>query len=117
MYSGPVDSWTVHGLWPDLCDGTYEANCDSLREYVGIGDILKSAGQTDLLNYMNTYWKDYQGNDETFWEHEWAKHGTCVSTLEPSCYDNYTPHAEMIDYFSKTVELFKGLDSYKVGGN
>jgi ribonuclease T2 len=33
---------------------------------------------------MSTYWKDYQGDDETFWEHEWAKHGTCISTLEPA---------------------------------
>jgi ribonuclease T2 len=117
MFPGPVDSWTVHGLWPDLCDGTYEASCDSSREYTGIGDILKSFGKTDLLNYMNTYWKDYQGNDETFWEHEWGKHGTCVSTLEPSCYDGYTLHAEMVDFFDKTVELFKGLDSYKVSRN
>lgn len=61
---------------------------------------------------MNTYWKDYQGNDETFWEHEWGKHGTCISTLEPSCYTDYTPQQEVVDFFQKTVDLFKTLDSY-----
>ncbi|EHL02874.1 putative Ribonuclease T2-like protein [Glarea lozoyensis 74030] len=88
--TGPADSWTLHGLWPDHCDGT-----------------------TDLLTYMSKYWKDYQGNDESFWEHEWDKHGTCISTLEPSCYNGYTGQEEVVDYFEKAVSLFQGLDSYK----
>jgi len=112
--TGPSDSWTVHGLWPDHCDGTYDANCDSSRAYTGISQILQAAGATDLLSYMNTYWKDYQGNDESFWEHEWAKHGTCISTLKPSCYTGYTPQEELVDYFNKTVELFMALPSYQV---
>ncbi|KAL9592607.1 MAG: hypothetical protein Q9179_006546 [Wetmoreana sp. 5 TL-2023] len=61
---------------------------------------------------MSTHWKDYQGNDESFWEHEWGKHGTCISTLEPSCYSNYAPQEEVVAYFQKTVDLFKTLDSY-----
>jgi ribonuclease T2 len=63
---------------------------------------------------MKTYWKDYQGNDETFWEHEWSKHGTCVSTYEPSCYTGYQPTEEAADFFQKTVDLFKALPSYDV---
>lgn len=63
---------------------------------------------------MQTYWKDYQGDDEDLWEHEWSKHGTCISTLETSCYTGYTAKQEMIDYLQKTVDLFKTLDSYKV---
>lgn len=61
---------------------------------------------------MSTYWKDYQGDDETFWEHEWAKHGTCISTLEPSCYSSHKPTEEVVDYFQKAVDLFKTLPSY-----
>lgn len=114
--TGPTNSWTVHGLWPDHCDGTYDANCDTSREYTNITQILKSYGKTDLLSYMDTYWKDYQGNDESFWEHEWAKHGTCISTLKPSCYgSSYTPQQEVVDYFQQAVTLFKTLDSYTVG--
>jgi ribonuclease T2 len=63
---------------------------------------------------MNVYWKDYQGNDESFWEHEWGKHGTCINTLEPSCYNGYTGQEEVVDYFGKATSLFKGLDSYSV---
>ncbi|MCJ1423103.1 ribonuclease T2-like [Sticta canariensis] len=111
--TGPVDSWTIHGLWPDHCDGTYDANCDASREYTNISSIISAAGQRDLLNYMNMYWKDYQGNDESFWEHEWGKHGTCISTLRPSCYTNYVPQEEVVDFFQKTVDLFKTLNSYQ----
>lgn len=112
--TGPSNSWTIHGLWPDHCDGTFDANCDAARAYTGITGILQSFGKTDLLSYMNTYWKDYQGNDESFWEHEWGKHGTCISTLKPSCYTSYTSQQEVADFFQKTVDLFKGLDSYTV---
>ncbi|KAF2798235.1 ribonuclease M [Melanomma pulvis-pyrius CBS 109.77] len=110
--TGPVDSWTLHGLWPDHCDGTYDANCDASRAYTNISSIISSFGKTDLLSYMQTYWKDYQGDDETFWEHEWAKHGTCISTLEPDCYTNHKPTEEVVDYFQKAVDLFKALPSY-----
>ncbi|KAI4089345.1 MAG: hypothetical protein LQ344_005477 [Seirophora lacunosa] len=110
--TGPNNSWTIHGLWPDRCDGTYEQYCDPSREYDNVTAIIAAAGKTDLLSYMNTYWKDYKGDDEDFWEHEWDKHGTCISTLEPSCYTNYTPQEEVVAYFQKTVDLFKTLDSY-----
>ena len=101
---------------PDHCDGTFDANCDASREYTNISSIISAAGQQNLLNYMNMYWKDYQGNDESFWEHEWDKHRTCISTLRPSCYTNYVPQEEVVDFFQKTVDLFKTLNSYQVGG-
>ena len=97
---------------PDRCDGTYEASCDASRAYTNISAIINSFGKTDLLSYMSTYWKDYQGNDETFWQHEWAKHGTCISTLEPDCYTNHKATEEVVDYFQKAVDLFKALPSY-----
>ena len=63
---------------------------------------------------MSTYWKDYKGDDETFWQHEWSKHGTCISTLEPHCYTDHKATEEVVDYFQKAVDLFKELPSYEV---
>ena len=111
--TGPEDSWTLHGLWPDNCDGTYEANCDDSRAYSNITDILKAYGETELLDYMNTYWTSIDGSPETFWEHEWGKHGTCISSLDPPCYSSYEPTQEVPDFFRRTVDLFKSLPSYK----
>ncbi len=61
---------------------------------------------------MQTYWKDINGADETFWEHEWSKHGTCISTLNPSCYTNYVSKQEAVDFFNRAVALFQTLPSY-----
>lgn len=69
---------------------------------------------SDVLTYMKTYWKDSSGDDPTFWSHEWNKHGTCISTLKPSCYTSYSTGEEVADYFAKTVDLFKTLNSYQV---
>lgn len=69
--TGPDDSWTIHGLWPDNCDGTYEANCDDDRAYRNISAILNAYGKQDLVDYMKEYWVSDSGSSETFWEHEW----------------------------------------------
>jgi len=61
---------------------------------------------------MQTYWVSDSGTDESFWEHEWGKHGTCISTLEPDCYTNYQPTEEVLDFFNRTVSLFKSLPTY-----
>lgn len=62
---------------------------------------------------MDKYWKDWEGDDESFWEHEWGKHGTCMSTLEPRCYPDHKVGDEVVDYFIKAASLFKKLPSYQ----
>lgn len=115
--TGPTDSWTIHGLWPDNCDGSYPKHCDSSRSHNNIREILdngvaKSNGSS-VLEVMNKYWKDYQGDDDHFWAHEWNKHGTCVSTLKPSCYEDYTKGEDVVDYFTRAVSLFEKLPTYE----
>ncbi|XXH01411.1 hypothetical protein Hte_007771 [Hypoxylon texense] len=111
---GPADSWTIHGLWPDHCDGTYDATCDSSRAYTNISAILQATGEhDDLLEYMKTYWLPDSGTAESFWEHEFGKHGTCVSTLDPKCFTNYKATDEVPYYFNTTVSLFQTLPTYK----
>ncbi|KAF7364033.1 RNase Gf29 [Mycena sanguinolenta] len=103
--TGPSDSWTIHGLWPDYCDMQYEENCDPSRAYTDIGGLLSDQGADDTLNFMNTYWVDINGKNEQFWEHEWKTHGTCMSTLKPTCLPEDSPRgAEAVAFFT-TVTL------------
>jgi ribonuclease T2 len=71
------------------------------------------AADPSLLQYMKKYWTSNTGSAESFWEHEWGKHGTCISTLDPNCYTDYQPTEEVPDFFSRTVNLFKSLPSYQ----
>ena len=112
--TGPTDSWTIHGLWPNNCDGTYQENCDSSRAYTNITEILQAGGATATLDYMQTYWLSDDESDEAFWDHEWETHGTCFSTLDTDCYPEYQTGDEVVDFFDRTVALFKTLDTYTV---
>ncbi|GAA5915732.1 ribonuclease T2 [Sporobolomyces salmoneus] len=99
--------------WPDNCDGSYEQYCDQRRQYTDIRGKLQKYARAGLVDYMDVYWKDYQGDDESFWEHEWGKHGTCISTLNTTCYGaSYTPYEDLVDYFERTVDLFTSLPTY-----
>ncbi|KAJ9603564.1 Ribonuclease T2 precursor (RNase T2) [Cladophialophora chaetospira] len=127
---GPNTSWTIHGLWPDLCSGGFDQFCDAARSHSDIRGVLSRAlndsasdaqSVHELLDFMSTYWLAYDGNDENFWSHEWNKHGTCISTLEPSCYperDSSTVmrhhHLDVLDYFVHTTSLYRTLDTFSI---
>ncbi|THH26971.1 hypothetical protein EUX98_g7221 [Antrodiella citrinella] len=110
--TGPSDSWTIHGLWPDNCDGTFTENCDPSRAYTDISSLLTAQGSADTLAYMQEFWVDINGQNEQFWEHEWETHGTCYSTLETSCLPSGSPKgAEAVAFFNLVVKLFKASTS------
>ncbi|KAF7295697.1 RNase Gf29 [Mycena indigotica] len=52
--TGPSDSWTIHGLWPDNCDLTFKENCDRSRAYKNIAGLLEAQGAQDTLDFMKT---------------------------------------------------------------
>lgn len=119
--TGPRNSATIHGLWPDYCDGTYPASCSSksgIPTYTG-AQIRAALNRysPSTLSYMNTYYKDVNGDDESFWEHEWNKHGTCYTTLRARCQNPSSgmsaEDAALVGYFEEMVRLFKTLPTYK----
>ncbi|TIC21883.1 hypothetical protein E3Q12_03078 [Wallemia mellicola] len=91
----------------------------TLGHCMGYGQITAmahtlTAGETELYNEMNEFWLDNRGHNDYFWQHEYNKHGTCYSTLKPSCRtDNGTSVNVLVDYFKKIVETYKGLPTYR----
>ncbi|ODV78705.1 ribonuclease T2 [Suhomyces tanzawaensis NRRL Y-17324] len=112
---GADDAFTLHGLWPDNCDGTYAQFCDSSLNLKGdvksiIVDQYKDQALYDL---MVANWKNYNGNDESLWEHEYNKHGTCIRTLNPKCLGDAASNQNIYQFYKITEALYSKLPTYK----
>ena len=124
----PEDTWTIHGLWPDFCNGSYTQYCDLNRQYdpspspnttnglpngtvvppyngSSIDTFLEPFGKYDLLAYMNTYWISQGSPNGDFWGHEFSKHATCFSTFDVPCYGpQYVEHEDVVDFFQTVMK-------------
>jgi ribonuclease T2 len=67
----PVESWFLHGLWPNFKNGSWPSFCNPAEPY----NRTKIA---DLIPQLEYYWPAVlQDTEDEFWGHEWEKHGTC----------------------------------------
>lgn len=133
----PENTWTLHGLWPDFCNGSFTQYCDLTRQYdpipspnttnglpngtfvppyngSNIGTFLEPFGKYDLLEYMNNYWIAQNQDNAGFWGHEFSKHATCFSTFNVPCYGpEYRKHEEVVDFFQTAIKYYKRVPTYK----
>ncbi|KAK8051464.1 hypothetical protein PG993_002849 [Apiospora rasikravindrae] len=133
----PKDAWTLHGLWPDFCNGSYTQYCDLTRQYdplpspntttgtpegtpvpawrgPDIGTFLAPLGRLDLLAWMNVHWVAQPGwLNGDFWGHEFSKHATCYSTFDVECYGpQYREHEEVADFFETAAAFHRRLPTW-----
>ena len=83
--------WSIHGLWPNFGNGSWPEYC--------VPDVDYDPTQItpDTLDDMYAEWYSCGGmSDQQFWDHEVAKHYTCVFN------DTWTQE----DYFSNGIELY-----------
>lgn len=112
---GGNETFTLHGLWPDNCDGTYEQFCDDSLNVSNVTDIvLREFGDEALYDKMVEYWKNFNGNDESLWLHEFNKHATCISTIKPKCYGSeYKKYQNAYDFYNLTLNLYEQLPTFE----
>ncbi|KAL8276342.1 hypothetical protein RQP46_011267 [Phenoliferia psychrophenolica] len=133
----PENSWTIHGLWPDFCDGSYTQYCDLSRQYdpspspnttnglangtvvpawkgETMTDLLKRFGRRDLLSYISGFWVGRGSSSDSLWAHEFSKHATCTSTFDVACYADYAQGMEVVDYFQASIRAFKNYPSFSI---
>jgi len=79
------EDYMIHGLWPQINSTDYPENCKTVS-------YIEPEGT--LLSNMNTYWSSC---DNTLWEHEWQKHGSCMQAQN---------NINESSFFNKTLSLF-----------
>jgi len=92
--SDPQSFWgtnfVIHGLWPQYSSGGYPSECTDVPFNE---DVIANIG----IDTMNQYWPNVKSepsdpNYNSFWQHEWTKHGTCTILTQES-------------YFNTTINL------------
>ncbi|GLB35933.1 putative RNase T2 family protein [Lyophyllum shimeji] len=131
----PKGSWTIHGLWPDNCDGSYEQYCDLSRQYdpapspakfpngtlippykgPGVDTFIRQFGRKDLLAFMNKYWINQGAPNADLWAHEFSKHATCTSTFDVRCYGpSYRKHQDVINYYDAAIRAHHHYPTFDI---
>lgn len=112
--TGADDQFTLHGLWSDKCSGGYNQNCNPSWNVANASQTLEALGYTDLVAEMSEVWKNQGAADDELWTHEFNKHGTCMSTVNPDCYSSDAEKYQYVgDFFTTAVDLWKELPTYE----
>eukprot|EP01064_Diplonema_japonicum_P008739 TRINITY_DN16139_c0_g1_i1.p1 TRINITY_DN16139_c0_g1~~TRINITY_DN16139_c0_g1_i1.p1 ORF type:complete len:156 (+),score=23.97 TRINITY_DN16139_c0_g1_i1:49-516(+) len=73
--------WTIHGLWPQWAAAS-SGYCRNVT--------FNETEVQSLLPQMKEDWPSDNGSDESFWTHEWEKHGSCADNMPEFQYFNTT---------------------------
>nr|CBD77385.1 putative relic S-RNase [Coffea canephora] len=102
--------FTVHGLWPgnftkilQNCTKTAYTPLQNFQDWNN-----RNLRWPDLANPSPTMQNFHQPRFQSFWKHEWTKHGTCSENMYPQA-----------TYFSRTIQLSQGHNilNYLATGN
>ncbi|MEW5305914.1 MAG: hypothetical protein WDW38_009843 [Sanguina aurantia] len=85
--------FTLHGLWPNYAAGGWPQDCNANMRF-------DESKLDDILPELQEEWPSVFKEDESFWAHEWSKHGTCALDIFPS----------ELDYFKGTLDLHAKYD-------
>lgn len=84
--------FTLHGLWPQYVSGGYPYDCTT--EAYDPNVPIKIGWDTMTQYWPNVKYVETDPNYDSFWEHEWTKHGTCTGLSQ-------------YDYFNSAINLIK----------
>ncbi|OQV18269.1 putative Ribonuclease Oy [Hypsibius exemplaris] len=70
------NAWLMHGIWPTKTGTEGPVNCDKTAKW----DINPVE---PLVPELKADWSNLESNTtyDSFWSHEWLKHGTCAQNL------------------------------------
>lgn len=101
---------TIHGLWAQYTTTGYPSYCTNEPFDPATPELIG-------MNTMIQYWPDVQysisdPSYNSFWEHEWSKHGTCTGLSQ---YD-YFNNAIQLTFNIPTPELLYNSIGHNISG-
>ncbi|XP_033225460.1 ribonuclease Oy-like [Belonocnema kinseyi] len=85
-------TWSIHGLWPSQYHKMGPESCDNSLSF-------DPRALHNIRKELLVKWMDVHGErPESFWEHEYTKHGTCAAVL--------TSMNSEEKYFQTALDLF-----------
>ncbi|KAJ3291378.1 ribonuclease T2-like [Rhizoclosmatium sp. JEL0117] len=122
--------FTMHGLWADHCDGSYETTkwtnqalglangtnydlfgCDASRAFQNAQQVIAADCNNAYLNtWIDTFWRAGDGDNNWLVAHEWSKHGTCTGSFGNACYPGQGPFAGFFDFLKVSLAVYQQLD-------
>lgn len=98
---------------PTQCNGRHISDCGTSNEWHNVQKLLSEEDHRRI----RSVWRPTQGTYNDFWNYQWQKHGTCISTLAPTCPNQTDVKASIVHYMTRTMELFSQFDTYQVSMN
>lgn len=69
--------WTIHGIWPTKYNSVGPQFCNTSLKF-------NPSALRSIENELKENWLDIhkESKPNSFWKHEWDKHGTCAITVK-----------------------------------
>ncbi|GAV00174.1 hypothetical protein RvY_11061 [Ramazzottius varieornatus] len=97
------NTWVMHGVWPTKNGTEGPVNCQKNATF-----IIKPLDP--ILDDLRAFWPNLEADtaEDSFWKHEWLKHGTCAQSL-PSLSGEYNYFNMALHIRNSKYNLYQAL--------
>jgi ribonuclease T2 len=101
-----TENFTVHGLWPQYTTTGYPSYCSA--ENFDQDVPIEIGWDTMITYYPDVKYAESDPDYDSFWEHEWDKHGTCSQLSQ---YDYFQQAILLAETFVTPEVLHKYINT------
>ena len=101
-----TENFTIHGLWPQYTTTGYPSYCST--ETFDTDVPLDIGWDTMITYYPDVKYEETDPDYDSFWEHEWDKHGTCSGLSQ---YDYFQQAILLAETFTTPEVLHKYINT------
>lgn len=101
-----IENFTIHGLWPQYNTTGYPSYCST--ESFDPNVPITIGWDTMVTYYPDVKYDEKSADYDSFWEHEWDKHGTCSGLSQ---YDYFQQAINAAKIFTTPTIIHKYLNT------